>query len=74
MENILFIGYHKFVVINDKSKEGGIMKSKKTSKKTAENVKNILNTFLSIEANSTSCGIAYQPKAPKSLSRFRKIK
>ncbi|MBS4994810.1 MAG: cyclic lactone autoinducer peptide [Roseburia sp.] len=34
----------------------------------------ILNSFLKVDANSTSCCIAYQPKTPKGIERFRKIK
>ncbi|MBQ8558932.1 MAG: cyclic lactone autoinducer peptide [Tyzzerella sp.] len=30
--------------------------------------------MLRVDANSMSCVIAYQPKAPKELARFRKDK
>lgn len=33
-----------------------------------------LNATLCIDANSTSCMGIYQPKTPKELSRYRKIK
>jgi len=34
----------------------------------------VLNTFLRADANSASCAIAYQPKAPKELARYRRRK
>lgn len=34
----------------------------------------VLNTMLRIEANSTSCMIVYQPKAPKELEKFKRNK
>lgn len=40
------------------------------TKKTAK----VLNSFLSMDANSASCCIVYQPKAPKELERYRKTK
>lgn len=48
------------------------MKALKT--KPAELVAKALNGVLFAEANSTSRFIVYQPKAPKSLERFKKIK
>ena len=47
------------------------MKNKKFSVDAAKSVKTALNLFLRVEANSASSMIAYQPKAPKELSRFR---
>ena len=44
--------------------------TKKVAKKTAK----VLNSFLSMEANTASCLIMYQPKAPKELERYRKTK
>ena len=41
------------------------------SEKAAKSVKTALNVFLRVEANSASSMIAYQPKAPKELSRFK---
>ncbi|MBQ3514031.1 MAG: cyclic lactone autoinducer peptide [Lachnospiraceae bacterium] len=41
------------------------------SEKAAKSVKTALNVFLRVDANSASSIIAYQPKAPKELSRFR---
>lgn len=47
------------------------MKRIKMSEKAAKSVKTALNVFLRVEANSASSVIAYQPKAPKELSRFK---
>lgn len=44
------------------------------SKKTAKAMTNVLNRVLKVEANSTSCSVVYQPKAPKALERFRNEK
>lgn len=50
------------------------MKNTKTSKPMAKAVVNALNGVLRADANSTACFVAYQPKAPKELARFRKSK
>lgn len=42
--------------------------------KSAKLVVKALNGVLRADANSTSCFIVYQPKAPESLSRFRRGK
>ena len=47
------------------------IKMKKQSN-TAKSVKGVLNQVLKSEANSTSCTIIYQPKAPKNLESFKK--
>lgn len=47
---------------------------KQISKSVAKGAVFILNKFLRIDANSTSCLIAYQPKAPKELARYRRTK
>lgn len=47
------------------------MKGKKLSKAAAGAVVNVLNVMLRADANSTSCLLVYQPKAPKELERFR---
>ncbi|GFI22820.1 hypothetical protein IMSAGC011_01596 [Lachnospiraceae bacterium] len=46
----------------------------KVSKSIAKGVVSALNTFLRVDANSTSCCIIYQPKAPKELAKFRRAK
>lgn len=40
-------------------------------KPIAKGTVSALNTVLRIDANSTSCMIVYQPKAPKGLEKFR---
>lgn len=50
-----------------------MMKSK-VSKKVAKGTVSVLNTLLRADANSTSCILAYQPKAPKELARYKKTK
>ena len=41
---------------------------KENASKTAKLVTKALNGVLRMEANSTACLVAYQPKAPESLS------
>lgn len=50
------------------------MEKKNFSKPAAKAVANVLNGVLRMEANSTSCMVVYQPKAPKELARFRSTK
>lgn len=50
------------------------MERKQRTEKVAKSVKTALNTFLRADANSASCVVAYQPKAPKELSRFKSSK
>ena len=63
----------EIVAFNDiKNKKGGrAMREKSLSKQTAKFVTGTLNKMLKVEANSTTCGILFQPKAPKALERFR---
>lgn len=35
--------------------------------------KSIVEKQISVDANSTTCVIAFQPKAPKNLDKFSKI-
>ncbi|MGN1315282.1 MAG: cyclic lactone autoinducer peptide [Lachnospiraceae bacterium] len=46
----------------------------KINKKIAKGAVSVLDTFLRVDANSAACCIAYQPKAPKELARFRRKK
>ena len=46
----------------------------KISKVAAKKAVDTLNLVLRADANSTSCMLVYQPKAPRELSRFRKDK
>ncbi len=47
---------------------------KNSVNKSAKLIAKALNNVLRVDANSTSCFIVYQPKAPESLSRFRREK
>lgn len=47
---------------------------KANANKAAKLVTKGLNGILRMEANSTACLVAYQPKAPESLARFRREK
>lgn len=44
------------------------------SKNLAKGMVSILNKVLQVEANSASCVIMHQPKAPERLAEFRKTK
>ena len=46
--------------------------TEKTKKQVVNKVVSILDTVLKVEANSASCMITYEPKAPKELKRFKK--
>ena len=48
------------------------MLGKKLNEKAAKTVAKMVKQTLKVEANSNSCLIMYQPKAPKELSRFKK--
>ena len=50
------------------------MEKNKFAKKTAKKIATVLDAALHVEANSTSCIIAYQPKAPEKLSHFKNSK
>ncbi|MGN0515014.1 MAG: cyclic lactone autoinducer peptide [Lachnospiraceae bacterium] len=43
-------------------------------KEIAKSMVTVLNKVLKVEANSTSCILAYQPKEPKTLDRFKKTR
>ena len=49
--------------MNEEKKKKNIM---------AKGVASALNKVLKVEANTNSCVVVYQPKAPKSLERFKK--
>lgn len=49
------------------------MKDRMT-KSISKGMVSVLNTFLRTDANSASCCMIYQPKAPKELERFRRTK
>ncbi len=48
------------------------MDKKKISKIVAGKVVKVLDVSLRAEANTTSCIAMYQPKAPESLSKFKR--
>lgn len=50
------------------------MKSKNLSTKLAKPVSSVLKASLHVSANTASCGIIHQPKEPKNLDKFKKIK
>lgn len=50
-----------------------IMK-KQITKTVAKGMKTALDVILRAEANSTSCMLAYQPKEPNDLKKFRRNK
>lgn len=50
------------------------MGEKSLSKQAAKLVTGTLNKMLKVEANSTSCLMVYQPKVPKTLDKFKKMK
>lgn len=50
------------------------MTKKNLGKQAAKGVAAALDMMLKADANSASCVIAYQPKAPKELARYRKSK
>ncbi len=70
------IGVEKFIFLNYdntiKRKEEVGMERNKISEKVAKQVSKTLNSVLKVEANSTSCVVVYQPKAPKQLDKFRR--
>ena len=47
------------------------MERKNMVKPSAKLVEKTLNRMLKVDANSTSCALIYQPKAPKELERVR---
>lgn len=50
------------------------MKKNTTEHKAAKRLTSVLNGVLRTEANTTSCYLVYQPKAPKDLMRFKNSK
>lgn len=50
------------------------MNKRKIAESVSKGTKSILNVILYADANSASCIFTYQPKAPKKLERYRKVK
>ena len=48
------------------------MDKKKVSKAIAGSVVKVLNVSLYVEANTNSCIVLYQPKAPATISKFKR--
>lgn len=46
----------------------------KTDKVSSKMVKTVAEKFVRVDANSTTCIVLYQPKAPEMLKKFSKIK
>jgi len=59
-------------LMNNLTKGEYEMLEKKLNKNVAKAVANMAKQTLKVEANSNSCLLMYQPKAPKELSRFKK--
>lgn len=50
------------------------MKREQLLRKSTKAVADIATKYLKTDANSASCAVFHQPKAPKELSRFKKVK
>lgn len=50
------------------------MMKKQVTIAVAKGIKAALDVVLRTEANTTSCVIMYQPKAPKELMKYRRYK
>lgn len=50
------------------------MRKTNATKPLAKTVTSLLNASLHVNANSTSCIVIHQPKEPKGLDRFKKVK
>ena len=69
----MIIGYDVSVVSMANLRKGGIfLKTGRLSQTSAKGVASMLEKMLKVEANTASCGIAYQPKTPKDLQKYRR--
>ena len=50
------------------------MDKKKISKVIAKKAVKVLDASLRVEANTASCVVLYQPKAPEALTKFKRKK
>lgn len=48
------------------------MKEETMFRASAKGVASMLEKMLKVEANTASCGLVYQPKAPKDLQKYRR--
>jgi len=62
--DILIMQRRSFIMRNEK----------KSAKSLRKGIKHCLNIALKTNANSTGCFVVYQPKTPKALNTFKKIK
>ncbi len=69
------------MVFKDLKKIYGIEKQRriksmkcKNNNPLAKSIKTVLDATLRVSANSTSCCVVHQPKAPKKLETFQKFK
>ena len=53
-------------------KEDDFMDKKKISKVIAKKAVKVLDASLRVEANTASCVVLYQPKAPDALTKFKR--
>lgn len=60
--------------IDDKRKKEKKYMQKKEKNTMAKGIKSVLDIVLKTEANTASCFIMYEPKAPKDLQRFTRNK
>ena len=69
-----YIVYNQSTNINERFYERGgyEMLAKKLNEKASKTVARMAKQTLKVEANTNSCLLIYQPKAPKELSRFKK--
>ena len=61
-------------IINGNLMRGGKKVANKMVNLIAKGTAGVLDKCLKADANSTTCGFVYQPKAPKELTRYRKTK
>ena len=75
LQKIVYYAIDNYKIITYYFIGGVFMNTKKnTASKLATIATKALTNVLKADANSTACFFAYQPKAPKELSRFRKQK
>lgn len=83
--SILFLSYTRYRKLEENgilckcqymrfSKGETHMEREKLLKKSTKIVADIATRYLRADANSASCMVFHQPKAPKELSRFKKVK
>lgn len=81
LKNTGFCAVRSKAIFKGKKIIYGVKKARRTKTMKHENnnplakaVKSALDATLRMSANSTSCCVVHQPKAPKKLDAFRKIK